>query len=331
VVGRRRRKTRSLGAGAILLGLAAGISMLSADPAHAQGLFDAVSKFFGASSPARAPETARAPDQPPMGYADPFGLLTPEPAQEPNEAGPVVAYCVRLCDGRYFPLPRNAGAPHSSPDKICSAMCPASPTKVYSGSQIDQASASNGTRYSNIKNAFVYRERMVPGCSCTGKDGTGTAAIDIHSDPTLRSGDIVVTKDGPMVFKGGRTPHQLSDFTLVKSYSGLPADLRRQVSEMKVAPKVNSAADESVGSSAPTRTASTTAPSGASIASASTAPRAVLGTKPRAVPVSAPGWSAQPNPASDWRTVAPGWSALPSADRMPMLNMVSTIGTSSTP
>jgi hypothetical protein len=228
--------------------------MLSADPAHAQGLFDAVSKFFGASSPARAPETARAPDQPPMGYADPFGLLTPEPAQEPNEAGPVVAYCVRLCDGRYFPLPRNAGAPHSSPDKICSAMCPASPTKVYSGSQIDQASASNGTRYSNIKNAFVYRERLVPDCTCNGKDGMGTAAIDIHSDPTLRSGDIVVTKDGPMVFKGSKQlPHRTSDFTPAKDYKGLPAGVRRTLAEMRVAPEPNTAAGaaKTVPASAP--------------------------------------------------------------------------------
>jgi hypothetical protein len=299
--------------------------MLSANPAHAQGLFDTISKFFGAPSPARAP------DQPPMSYADPFGLLSPETTEEPNVAGPVVAYCVRLCDGRYFPLPRNAGAPHSSPDKICGAMCPASPTKVYSGSQIDQASASNGARYSKLENAFVYRERMVPNCSCTGKDGMGTAVIDIHSDPTLRPGDIVVTENGPMVFKGGRTPHQLSDFTPVKSHSGLPADLRRQVSAIRVAPKVNITADENVGSSASTSATSTTALSGASIAPALTAPRAVLGTKPRAVPVSAPGWSAQPNPAIDRRTVAPGWSALPSTDTVPMLSMVSMISTSSTP
>lgn len=237
MVEHRRRKTRSLGAGAILLGWVAGISMLAADPAHAQGLFDAISKFFSAPSPARAP------DHPPMGNADPYGLLTPEPTEEPNKAGPVVTYCVRLCDGRYFPLPRNAGISHYTPDKICSAMCPASPTKIYSGSQIDQASASNGTRYSNIKNAFVYRERMVPGCTCTGKDGTGTAAIDIHSDPTLRSGDIVVTKDGPMVFKGSKqVPHRTSDFTPAKDYKGLPASIRRTLAEMRVALEPNTTA-----------------------------------------------------------------------------------------
>ncbi len=247
MVERRRRKTRSLGAGAILLGLAAGISMLSAEPAHAQGLFDAISKFFG------APPPARTPDQPPMGYADPFGSLTPVPTEEPNEAGPVMAYCVRLCDGRYFPLPRNAGMPHSSPDKICSAMCPASPTKVYSGSQIDQASASNGTRYSNIENAFVYRVRLVPNCTCNGKETTGTAAIDIHSDPTLRSGDIVVTKDGPMVFKGSKqVPHRTSDFTPAKEYKGLPASTRRTLAEMRVAPEPNiTAGAAAVPASAP--------------------------------------------------------------------------------
>lgn len=213
-----RRKTRSLCAGLILLGMAAGISIFSTGPAHAQGFFDSLSNLFGGR--AVAPEV-EAP------------------------AGPVVAYCVRLCDGRYFPMAKNIGAPHSSPEKICGALCPAASTRIFTGSQIEQARASNGDLYTKLQNALVYRERMVAGCSCTGKDGTGNAAMDARSDPTLLAGDIVVTADGPMVFNGkGSAPHQPGAFTAAKNHSGLPADLRRQVSAMRISPTERVAAQE---------------------------------------------------------------------------------------
>src|SRR5690606_8721793 len=132
------------------------------------------------------------------------------PAADPG--GPYVAYCVRLCDGRYFPLPRNAGAPSMNPQKVCSAMCPAAQTRIFSGTQIERARASDGKDYSSLANAFLYRERLVTDCSCTDRDTSGIAIMDIEADPTLRPGDIVVTADGPKVFKGNRrTPHKTSD------------------------------------------------------------------------------------------------------------------------
>jgi hypothetical protein len=135
-------------------------------------------------------------------------------------------------------MPANAGAPQSSPDKICSAMCPASATKVYTGSGIDQANAVDGTPYSKLENAFVYRERMVSNCTCTGKEIGGTAAMDIHSDPTLRPGDIVATRDGLMVFKGSQeASHQTGDFIPVDDYKDLPAGVRRTLAELRVAPE----------------------------------------------------------------------------------------------
>jgi hypothetical protein len=168
----------------ILLALAGGM-LISTDRAHAQGLFDVFNKIFG-------------------------GWLSPPRESPKNATGGPFAYCVRLCDGRYFPMSANAG---TSPDKICSAMCPASATKIYRGSGIDQASAADGTPYSKLENAFAYRERMVSDCSCTGKEIGGTVALDIHSDPTLRPGDIVATKSGLKVFTGSNeVPHQTGDF-----------------------------------------------------------------------------------------------------------------------
>jgi hypothetical protein len=209
----------------IVLGLVSGGLLMSTDDVHAQGLFDALFRIFG-------------------GWA--------QPPSDQKPGGPAVAYCVRVCDGRYFPVPSNAGAPNSSPDKICSALCPASPTKVYTGSEIEQASAADGSSYSKLANAFVYRERMVPDCTCTGKDIGGTAAMDIQSDPTLRPGDIVVTKDGLMVFKGSKqVPYQTSDFIPPEDYKGLPAGVRRTLAELRVASEPDGALGDVTTVSAP--------------------------------------------------------------------------------
>ena len=41
----------------------------------------------------------------------------------------------------------------------------------------------------------MYRQKIVEGCTCNGKDSFGLARIDVASDPTLRPGDIVATGD----------------------------------------------------------------------------------------------------------------------------------------
>jgi hypothetical protein len=105
--------------------------------------------------------------------------------------GRYVAYCVRLCDGRYFPMQRHSNA---TSIQLCNAFCPATKTQVFNGSEIDHAVASNGARYTNLQNAFVYREKIVPNCTCNGKNEFGLAKIDIKSDPTLKPGDIVATE-----------------------------------------------------------------------------------------------------------------------------------------
>src|SRR5438876_5328604 len=84
----------------------------------AQGLFDVL---FGWLSPPRQP------------LGD--GGRTPG-----GGSGRPAAFCVRLCDGRYFPVHhRNA----ATPVQLCSALCPASKTKVFWGSEIDHASAQD--------------------------------------------------------------------------------------------------------------------------------------------------------------------------------------------
>jgi hypothetical protein len=103
------------------------------------------------------------------------------------------AFCVRLCDGRYFPLQPH---PSASPSQLCSAFCPATQTRIFRGGEIQHAVAQDGMRYPEIKNAFLYRKTLVAGCTCNGKDSFGLMTLDANNDPTLQPGDTVATPDG---------------------------------------------------------------------------------------------------------------------------------------
>ena len=106
------------------------------------------------------------------------------------------AFCVRSCDGRYFPVTASDNASRAA---SCNSFCPASETKVFSGSSIDNATAEDGKAYSDLPNAFRYRNELVSGCTCNGKDQIGLAPVKIENDPTLRKGDIVAGENGLLV------------------------------------------------------------------------------------------------------------------------------------
>ncbi len=106
------------------------------------------------------------------------------------------AFCVRTCDGRYFPV---NGSDNASRAASCNSFCPASESKVFSGGSIDNATADNGKSYSDLPNAFRFRNELVSGCTCNGKDQIGLAPVKIENDPTLRKGDIVAGDNGLLV------------------------------------------------------------------------------------------------------------------------------------
>jgi hypothetical protein len=213
----------------VLIGLIAAIAVGAPERARAQGLFDVLRGIFGGSGPPPQRTT------PPM-LLDDFprgGNRVPgDDVRVPGDGAGVYAhYCVRLCDGRYFPVPASAGAQSA---QLCSAMCPAAKTEIYTGSGIERAATSRGKLYTTLATAFAYRERLVDNCTCTGKDATGLAKIEIESDPTLRPGDIVTTKDGQSVFKGDRrTPHKSSEFTPVQPEKRTSSNARRGVRETR--------------------------------------------------------------------------------------------------
>jgi hypothetical protein len=143
-------------------------------------------------------------------------------------------WCVRLCDGRYFPLSPPAVNSRAGAAKVCAAMCPATTTAIFHGSIIDNASGAHGERYTDLDTAFVYREKLVPDCTCNGRNAFGLARIDVDNDPTLRSGDIVSTLWGLRVFHGSRgATAKSTDFSPVV---GAPNSSARQSRAAAAAP-----------------------------------------------------------------------------------------------
>ena len=205
----------------------AGAVLTVPDAALAEGLFDFL--FGGARLQTR-------PAAPPQAnfFADPFGTQQAAPTSAPRVAGSGPAFCVRGCDGKYFPVHARGNA---TPAQLCQAFCPASATKVYFGSNIDYATSANGERYANSENAFAYRKALRADCTCNGKDPGGLAPIDISLDGSLRPGDVLATSSGLVAYSGVRVGNdQTAEFTPVSSYPGLTAEVRARLGEIKVAP-----------------------------------------------------------------------------------------------
>jgi hypothetical protein len=195
-------------------------------PAFAEGLLDF---FFGGLQKLQREAPAGG------SYADPYGNNNASPSQAAPQrvAGSGPAFCVRSCDGKYFPLMRGG----VSPAQMCQAFCPASATKIYFGSSIDSAYAATGERYAESENAFAFRKALRSDCTCNGRDPVGLAAVDLALDTSLKAGDVIATTDGLVAYTGIRVGNdQAAEFTPVASYPGLTAQVRARLGEMKVAP-----------------------------------------------------------------------------------------------
>ena len=231
---------RLRGAGSIIA-IAVGLCVFAPQTASAQGFLDAL---FGGGfqRPSRSlpPQTSS--------YASPFDFGSGGERRSSSgeySGGGGQAYCVRTCDGRYFPLQRSASI---SPAEQCKSSCPATKTMVFQGGKID-TSVSGSTRYADLDNAFVYKEKIVDGCTCNGKDAFGLARVSAVADPTLRAGDIIATNDGLQTVRN--TGNKTAEFTPVTA-----TQLGKQLAGLKVSPqpepqKIEPVADEITASATP--------------------------------------------------------------------------------
>jgi hypothetical protein len=170
------------------------VILCASAPAPAVHAEDFLSALFGAFGGASRSHAAAIP----LPYASESDSFAPQGDPHPRVgySGGGQAYCVRTCDGRYFPI---IASDNQSRAASCNSFCPASETRVVYGSNIDSAATESGKPYSELPNAFRYRNELVAGCTCNGTDQIGLAPVGIENDPTLRKGDIVAGRDGLMV------------------------------------------------------------------------------------------------------------------------------------
>jgi hypothetical protein len=197
-----QRKLRRMLAVAAIVGPVA----LAPETSSAEGLLEF---FFGGGQ--------KQQQQQPSLFGNIFNNNAQPAPPRPVAAGSGPAFCVRSCDGKYFPLMRGA----ASPAQLCQAFCPASPTKIFFGSSIDSAYAATGERYADSENAFAYRKALRADCTCNGHNPAGLASVDLAMDGSLRSGDALATTDGLVTYSGIRVGNDRSpDFTPVASSPG---------------------------------------------------------------------------------------------------------------
>ena len=143
-----------------------------------------------------------------------------------------VAYCVRTCDGFYFPIGVGSGDDRTDA-ATCNSFCPTAETRVYLGpigSDIDEARAQeSGKAYTALPAAFTYRKSVDKSCSCSANGmGVGTT-VKIERDGLLRPGDIVMTKIGMRIFNGGTAPYRAAHFTAMQQSERITTATREQL------------------------------------------------------------------------------------------------------
>ncbi|WP_354227397.1 DUF2865 domain-containing protein [Bradyrhizobium sp. F1.4.3] len=211
----------------LVVAILAGPMLAAPAPVSAEGLFD----FFFGGMQRPQPQQGNSSTDPFTGQQNPANQQYVPPTRAASGSGP--AFCVRSCDGKYFPLMRGT----ASPAQMCQAFCPATATKIFFGSSIDGATAQTGERYADSENAFAYRKALRADCTCNGREPVGLAPVDLALDSSLKAGDVIATTDGLVAYTGIRLGNdQTAEFIPVASFPGLTAQVRARLGEMKVAP-----------------------------------------------------------------------------------------------
>ncbi|KAF0212094.1 MAG: hypothetical protein FD172_1469 [Methylocystaceae bacterium] len=176
------------GATGIAGALAFALAFISPFNASAQG--DFLDFLFGPDHPPafsshhswrvmRArPRQPRRPPKTSVHYAKPEPANT---AETDSMSGG--GYCVRACDGYYFPLVKLS---RISGQHAC---------------ELEQAHNAKGQRYSALPAAFSFRDKLTAGCACNDPAASRDYYLALsRRDPTLQNGDIVVGEKGAFIY-----------------------------------------------------------------------------------------------------------------------------------
>ena len=191
------------GATGIAGALAFALAFISPFNASAQG--DFLDFLFGPDHPPafsshhswrvmRArPRQPRRPPKTSVHYAKPEPANT---AETDSMSGG--GYCVRACDGYYFPLVKLS---RISGQHACELACPSAKVQLYEGASIEQAHNAKGQRYSALPAAFSFRDKLTAGCACNDPAASHDYYLGLsRRDPTLQTGDILVGEKGAFIY-----------------------------------------------------------------------------------------------------------------------------------
>ena len=120
---------------------------------------------------------------------DANGMIIEGGTGQPGQSGQF--FCVRLCDGFYFPLPPEVKASDNKQRQlVCSGMCRGAETRLFQrtgsgGSEVEHelgealtSAIGKPVPYTKLPAAFRYRDALVPGCGCQAPQAEAAAAAE---------------------------------------------------------------------------------------------------------------------------------------------------------
>lgn len=147
---------------------------------------------------------------------DPENAPQPAPGsyRGPFRGGGNTAYCVRTCDGFYFPINHSGAQGVDRYDTACQTSCPGAETEVYfmkRGGDIKWSSSARGEGYMRLPNALKYRKERDPACTCKNQDQNWSSILaPVETMMRHAKTDVVVTEETSNEIVRGEDPATLA-------------------------------------------------------------------------------------------------------------------------
>lgn len=126
------------------------------------------------------------------------------------------SYCVRTCDGFYFPVGNPDSGDLHAHQASCDRACPGADTDIYvapAGSAgIADAINRKGARYDTLSTAFNHYTQIDSACTCSVNGSRRNYSV--LNDFTLRKGDLIMSSKGLLEFQGAENfPYRPNNFS----------------------------------------------------------------------------------------------------------------------
>ncbi|MDQ0315960.1 DUF2865 domain-containing protein [Amorphus orientalis] len=280
-------RTRTTTRGSVIVHGTRSDNFLGSEPRSGGGFFERL--FGGGRQPATSAPRENAPAVEEANRANGGeqrrGVSDSDPAVVGAYRGSgMKTWCVRLCDGFYFPISYSTSSSQYRRDlAVCQGRCPGADVSLYSHPSYldpeDMVSTVSGERYTALPTAFLYRTKYVPSCGCelsppeieirktNSTDGLTTPLEAFPQGPTEDGPPLTRTAGvaqgdeplGPKDLQDLEEPLAVASYSAVPSEEASPADMvidadrRPSADEPGVsAPRAISASDLDVRKVGPT-------------------------------------------------------------------------------